>query len=173
MADTPTKNSRSYSSIDSVLNQIIELADIGKFQEALSLAETSEFSRDAKLINARGVCLLRSSRSKEAVSLYRSLVVAPGISQLRPDLPVIYYTNFCLALIMEGQIRGCRETMFEIEDQLHPSVFKLRDVFNTWHRSLTFLEKLNWALGGEPTRPFALTDPIGELTDPARFQHQG
>lgn len=121
--------------------------------------------RDRQLLNAKGVCLLRLGRVEEAGRLYYDLVLNPGCTWMRPDLPTLYKTNYATALLLSGHPSGCLEMLAEIKDEQNPTVQRLRAAIKNWESRLTFLQKLNWWFGHiEPAnRPVTIDFEAGEF----------
>ena len=129
------------SALSRALRQIAD----GKYRKALDLLRSA--GSDLQVQNAIGVCLLRLDRIEDANLLFRKLVLAPGCTWMRPNVPTIYKTNFATALLMSGQPSGCEEILADLGDPSHPSVQRLSKAIDQWVNSLTFWQKLNWWVG--------------------------
>ncbi len=146
-----------------VLRRGLRLALAGRYSEALE--SLSRAGKEPEVINARGVCLLRLGKVDEAIRVYRSLVLMPGCTWMRPELPLIYKTNFATALLLGGSVGGCLEMLIEVQEQEHPSVLRLRSAIKRWERSLTLWQRFNWYCGRlEPrNRPVPIDFAPGEF----------
>lgn len=140
--------------------KIRRLIDAGRYEEAMKLARARS---DAPTRNALGVCLMRIGRPQEAVRVYRTLVLDHTGLFLREHLPMIYKTNFALALMLSGQVLGGINILEELAGEDHPSAGKLRQAVAAWKAQLSFLQKLGLKFGLEPNRPLILDGPVGEL----------
>jgi len=101
------------------------------------------------------------------VKEYRDLVVNPGCTWMRPDVPTIYKTNFAIALLLAGRPAGCLQVLDELRQEEHPAVQRLRAVMSKWEQGLSFWQKLNWYIGKiEPNRPVTIDFTPGDLSDP-------
>jgi hypothetical protein len=125
--------------------------------------------QDQELANAMGVCLMRLGRIEEAVRLFRMLVLAPGCTWPRPNLPNVYKTNFATALLLAGHPSGCVEILAEVRDERDAQVQRLRAAIRKWESELSFFQRLNWWVARvEPSgRPVPLEFEPGELLRPA------
>jgi len=103
--------------------------------------------------------------SGSALCMYYDLVLNPGCTWMRPDLPTVYKTNYATALLLSGHPSGCLEMLAEIKDEQNPTVQRLRAAIKNWESRLTFLQKLNWWFGHiEPTnRPVTIDFEAGEF----------
>jgi Flp pilus assembly protein TadD len=152
-------------SISSVLAEVTALVDAGNVERALQLVKSVEKSSDAA-INARCVCLMRLGRSEEARDVMRGVVIPQGCTWLKTESPVSYRTNFCLALFLSGHPGGCQSLLLEMKEQDHPSVQRVRHAIENWKRSLTFWQRLQWAVGLEPEARVFLDFVPGEFVEP-------
>lgn len=160
---TTTNSSPSFHAPDPILNKVLRLADAGDYQAALGLLRDS--NRQPLLRNARGVCLLRLGRIDDAVRVFRDLVLQPGCTWMRPELPVEFKLNFATALFLSGRPSGSLEMLAEIRDEQHPTVILLRAEIRKWESTLTWWQRLNWRIGriDPPTPPAGLSFPPGDF----------
>ncbi len=115
------------------------------------------------LTNAAGVCQLRLGNADVAVNVFRGLVLAAGGLVLRDDVPAVFKTNYATALLTAGHLSGCLHVLAEVRDKGGPAVQRLRAAIRHWWDGLTFWQKVNWFLGGQPDKPLALGFPPGDL----------
>jgi hypothetical protein len=103
------------------------------------------------------------------VRLFRTLVLAPGCTWPRPNLPNVYKTNFATALLLAGHPSGCVEILAEVRDERDAQVQRLRAAIRKWESELSFFQRLNWWVARvEPSgRPVPLEFEPGELLRPA------
>lgn len=158
MANASIPDARSPELVK-LLDKVKELLDADKLQDAFKLLsrEDSEWVR-----NARAVCFLRLGDPRGAVETLRGLVVAGHLS-LKPDTPLVFKTNFATALLLGGNISGGEGILNDIRNEENPSVQRLRAAIRQWKAGMTFWQRLSWHMGGEPSRPFTVDFPPGEL----------
>jgi hypothetical protein len=147
-----------------VLQQALKLIADNKYQKAVDLLNAKGL-RENSHQNAKGVCLMRLGFHDDAVRLFRSLVMVPGSTRMRPDVPAICKINFATALLLSGCASGCMEVLGEIRQDQDPNVQRLRTAVEKWISEMTLLQKLNWWLGRiEPAnRPVKLDFEPGDL----------
>ena len=102
---------------------------------------------DLDIVNARGVCLMRSGKYNEAVALFRNLVLQPGCIWMRKDRPAHYKCNFAAALLLGGHPGGCLEILQELRGQEPPEAALLRSAIKKWESTLPFWAWVNWKTG--------------------------
>src|SRR5262249_44239431 len=102
--------------------------------------------------NALGVCQLRLGNAKSAVDVFRGLVLAGGLT-LRRAVPDVFKTNYATALLLSGNVSGGVRLLDEVGDEQSPAVRRLREAVRRWAESLTFWQRVNWWMGGEPNHP--------------------
>jgi len=145
-----------------LLQKVERLLQDGQPAKALdSLARTK--TNSPWLANARGVCQLRLGNPSVAVDVFRGIVLAPGGIHVRTDDPTVFKTNFAIALLQSGNLEGCMSTLFEIREENHPTITRLKDAIDRWKQSLTFAQKLGWYFGNRPARSVTLDFPLGDL----------
>lgn len=155
----------SVSSVSSLIVKVSELAEAGQLDDALRLLSRGSVA-SPEIQNARAVCLMRAGRFNEAVRVFRFLVLAPGCTWMKPDLPVIFRTNFSTALLLAGLSVGGRDTLAEITHNDHPSVIRLRQAICTWEKKLSWWQFFNWKFGIAPRVPISIDFVPGEFVDP-------
>jgi len=139
-----------------ILEQMMFAASSGHYREAAELAGPALTLREIQ--NAKGVCLLRLGRIEEAIHLFRCLVLTPGSTFVRADLPAYVKLNFATALLMSGHPAGCAQILAEVDETSEPMALRLRGVIRRWVSQLSFWQKLNWWIGRiePPARRIAL-----------------
>ena len=140
-ASRTSVNRPADATLDRGLRQMAE----GDYEKALNLLLAA--GKSPPIINARGVCLLRLGRPEAAIRAFRDLVLNPGSTWTRPDVPTHYKTNYATALLMGGHPSGCLDVLREINNEAHPAVERLRAAVKRWESSLPLLRRLNWRLG--------------------------
>lgn len=139
------------------------LIEAGEYEKALGMLNTHASSD--RLKNAMGVCLMRMRRVSAAIRVYRDLVLSAGCTWMRPDLPVVYRTNFCTALLLGGHRCGCVDILADIQEQQHPSVIRLRGAIAKWKSELSFRQRVQWSCGLEPEHALELDFLPGEFPE--------
>jgi pentatricopeptide repeat protein len=159
-----TENAQEQSEFEEKLLDAIQVAEEGHLERALAHLGRLKLNTET-VRNARGVCLLRMGKFEEALQLFRQMVLAPGCTWMKRDLPVIYRTNFCTALLLGGHPSGCYNCLGEINEQHHPSVSRLREAMQQWEQQLSWWPWLLWKLGVEPGVPIELEFNPGDFFD--------
>jgi len=149
------------SQIADMLIKAEELLRAGEPMKALDLIGRTKI-RSPWVTNALGVCQLRLGNTKDAVDVFRGLVLGAGGILLREDVPAVFKTNFAVALLEAGNVAGCLSALADVREE-HPAVGKLKAAIQRWKESLTLWERINWYMGGQPDRPVALDFPPGDL----------
>lgn len=114
------------------------------------------------ITNATGVCQLRLGNAKQAVTAFQSLAMHSAI-MLKRDAPVVFKTNYAVALLASDNLPGCLSVLNEIREEENPTVQQLRAAIQRWKQSLTFWQKVRWYLGGDPRQKVTLDSPLGEI----------
>jgi hypothetical protein len=68
-----------------------------------------------------------------------------------------------MALLLSGNVSGGQHACTEVGDDHHPAVVKLRQALRRWEQGLTFWQRINWWMGGQPDHPFVPDFPPGDL----------
>jgi hypothetical protein len=140
-------------------DQFLKEGDPGKALDALVKARlTSPW-----VSNAQGVCQLRLRNPKVALDVFRGLVLAAGGILLRTDVPAVFKTNYAVALLLSDNLSGCLSALAEVKDEEHPAVGRLKTAVRQWKDGLTFWQRMNWYMGGQPAHPVELSFPHGDL----------
>lgn len=150
------------ANVDHVVERVRKLLDEGQATEALDAIARSSANSN-RLANATAVCQLRLGCPEKAVEILRPLVVQGGI-HLRGDVPPAFKLNFAAALLGTGNVDGFLATLNEVDADDHPATGRYREAYRRWRSSLAPWDKFKVAFGGEPSRPFALDFPPGEVT---------
>ena len=151
--------------VSAVLSEAIALADAGNPEGALKLLKADSKTTDV-MINARSVCLMRLGRGEDARKALRPVVMSSECTWMKPEVPVIYRTNFCMALLLSGHPQGCLSVLTDMQEQDHPAVQRVRQTLESWKRSLTFWQRLQWKLGIEPEVLFVPDSVPGDFVEP-------
>lgn len=118
-----------------LLDRVRQLLDEGKPEKAAGVLH--RIGSDSPAIrNAYAVCLMRMGETEKAVSVHRRLLLPDDGVVLRDDAPVLFRTNFAIALLMEKNISACAEILNDLKDEQTPSVTRLRDVVTRWRKSI-------------------------------------
>ncbi|MCA9060643.1 MAG: hypothetical protein KDA85_19160 [Planctomycetaceae bacterium] len=149
---------------EKTFRKAVQLAESGALDQALH--HLARAASTEQIRNARAVCLMRSGSLPAAVETLRSVVLRSGTVQLRDDVPLIYQTNFCTALLLSGRPGGCWDVLAEIRNQQHPSVIRLRTALKNWEKRLSILQRINWKLGIAPEVSVNIDFIPGEFLDP-------
>ena len=150
----------------SALQRISELVSQGNFERAFHLLNAK--GEDLESQHAKAVCLMRLGRYTEAIAVLRKLVLNPGCIWMRPEIPLLYKTNFATALLLGGHPAGCTAVLSEIDNDNHSSVIRLREIIKRWEKTLSFWQRLNWRWCViEPVnRPVTIDFVPGEFFEP-------
>jgi tetratricopeptide (TPR) repeat protein len=157
------KQHRNLSRTDEILRKIEPCVAAGHYAKAVALL--SSVGADPQLLNAKGVCLLRMGKYDEAVRLYKNLVLTPGCTWMRRDLPTVYKTNYATALLLSGRPGGSLEMLDEIGDEQNPTVRRLRSAIQHWEARLSLWQRLNWRFGriAPSNRPLSIDFEAGDF----------
>jgi hypothetical protein len=112
--------------------------------------------------NAQGVCQLRLGNTRIALDIFRGLVLSGGI-HFRTDVPAVFKTNFVVAMLLANDIKSGASILGGMRENEHPSVDQLKAAVQRWKQTLPLWRKIDWYLGGQPSQPFMLDFPPGEL----------
>jgi hypothetical protein len=148
--------------IVALLSKVANLLQEGRPERALDAISRAKINSPWAR-NALGVCQLRLANAGVAVEVFRGLVLAAGGLVLRDDVPLVFKTNYATALLAAGNVAGCLSVLTDVRDEGNPAVAKLRASIRRWRDGLTFWQRLNWWMGGQPERPVALDYPPGDL----------
>lgn len=155
------------------------------WRKAISLLEKNEAKQAMELVsphakenhqltNLYGVCLMRAGNPQAAVQVYRSLVLAGNGLDLRSDVPTVYVANYATALFLADNIPGGYQVLTQLaRREKHPAAAKLQDAMDRWFRGLSFWQRLNYRLGGQPSIPVTFDFPPGFLEEDSDRQSNG
>lgn len=145
-----------------LLHDVGALLDGGQPDKALEMLRTAGQQSKA-VLNAYGVCLMRTGQIDKANELYRKLVLPSGGFYLDPNAPTVFKTNYATALLLGKHVDGCLGVLSEIAEPTHPAVVRLRDAIGTWKGTLGPLRRLLTFLFGVRSAnvplPFQPGDP--------------
>lgn len=163
MKDTPSPSKPPKTT--SLLLLVAECLTAGDPAAALALIGQRP-TGERYVENARGVCLLRLGRASEAVDLYRELLVDRDSLILDLEAPPAFLVNFATALLLSGNIDGCRSTLEELKRDADPDVIALRAAMAKWRSDQGWWAKMKFALSGTVAKPVVLDFPPGALAYP-------
>tara|TARA_R110002167_G_C12678096_1_gene651259 strand:- start:671 stop:1207 length:537 start_codon:yes stop_codon:yes gene_type:complete len=149
------------SDIDMLLNRVDQLLQANAPDQALKLISNSKI-KTPWLKNATAVCQLRLGNPQVAIEIYRSLLVNGGIF-LRADAPVVFKVNFAVALLLDKNLPGFYNALFDVKEEEHPSIPKLKAAVKSWRQQLTLWQKLQLICGNHPHAPLELGFAPGDL----------
>jgi hypothetical protein len=145
-----------------LLNDVAGRLHEGKPAQALDLITRSR-SGSPWAANAAGVCHLRLGDTDRAVQVFRQLTIGGGGLVLRPDAPTVFKANLAAALLAAGNVGGCLDVLAEARDPDHPAVKAVRRAVARWKAGLSFWQRRQWYLGGEPDSPLPADVRLGDL----------
>jgi hypothetical protein len=148
--------------VANLLATVGKLLDEGQARKALETLARSQL-QSPWVTNGQGVCHLRLGNAKVAIDAFRGLVLAPTGLNLRRDVPPIFIINYAAALLATGNVAGCQSSLAEVRGQQHPSIDRLQGAIARWQQGLSFWQKLNWWMGGEPDHGVQVDFPLGDL----------
>src|SRR5262245_7973601 len=148
--------------VTDLLDRVSRLLAEGQAERALDAIARSGV-KSSWATCALGVCQLRLGNAKVAVDLFRGLVLASGGLVMRRDVPTVFQSNYATALLLSGNLPGGLSALHDITDQKAPGVRKLREAVDRWAKGLSFWQRVNWWLGGQPDKPLVLDFPPGDL----------
>lgn len=146
-----------------VLEAVRKLLHDNKPGEAAALLKRFGTSSPA-LVNAHGVALMRADDPLKAVEVFRRLCISEGGICLRPNLPLVFKTNFATALLLSGNVAGCTSLLEEIGERNDPRVRRLREVIRNWRRSLPRWQRWWFQISGSaPKTPVPFDEAPGDF----------
>jgi len=144
-----------------VLGKVKTLLQEQRPEEALDVIARSRL-KSPWITNAIGACQLRLGNGKQAVAAFQGLVLYSGVL-LKRDAPMVFKTNYAAALLASDNLAGCLSLLNEVNEEENPTVQRLRAAIQRWKQSLSFWQKFQWYLGGDPGRKVMLDFPLGEV----------
>lgn len=154
-------NSVRDPALDELLKNVNRLLQADAPAKALELITKSKI-KSPGVKNATAVCQLRLGKAQVAIDIYRSFLLNRAI-YLRADSPVIYRINFGVALFLNNNLPGVSSLLFDLRDETHPSLEKLRAAVAAWKKKLTIWQRLQLIFGSHPAVPIELGYPPGDL----------
>lgn len=91
------------------------------------------------------------------------MTFAPGGIYLKDDVPDKFRINFATALLLRGNVSGCKQLLKELSDRKSPRLQRLRAAIKAWKKTLSIWQRLDLVLGGEPKRVVELDFEPGEV----------
>ncbi len=157
------QNSQRMIEDNAVSPSVDYLISIGRYPDAIARLRLATTCQENQ--NRLGVCLMRISNVEEAVKIYRQLVLAPGCTWLRPELPASYKRNFATALLLAGLPSGALDVLHQSGDPYAVYYVRLRAAIQLWARTLPFMQRIDWYINLiEPRNPVIMIDfEPGEL----------
>jgi hypothetical protein len=139
--------------------RLVELVARGDYDRAIQFLHAT--GKGSASQHDKAVCLMRLGRFAEAVEILRKLVLNHDCVWMRPDVPLVYKTNFATALLLGGHPAGCRSLLGELDDGTIPAVIKMREILSNWEKTMNFWQRLNWRwMGIEPENKPVLFDGV-------------
>lgn len=167
VAATPEKTASptvaAQESQSPALRRAIQMADHGDCRGALQLLRPQGHAPE--IMNAIGVCLMRLGKIDESLALYRGMVMKPGCTLVRPEVPTHHKLNFATALLLQGTPAGCLSVLSEIGEPENPTVQRLQRAMKAWEAGLSFWRRWDWRINRiEPAKCHVVIDfPPGEF----------
>jgi len=110
----------------------------------------------AELRNAYGVCLMRAGKLEKAVEAYQTLCLNGSVC-LKANVPTVHIANYATALLLTGNLAGCRAALRQVREPAHPAGVRLDKAIERWQQSLTWVQRMRLYLGGAvPEKPIDL-----------------
>lgn len=127
-----------------LIQRVLRLAERQEWSQAVDLLHSAGQSPSKR--NALGVCLMRSGQIAESVRIFRNLVLNPGSTWERPELPDLYKRNFATALLLSGLPAGCLDVLRNAGQLQHPAAIQIRSAIKDWEKSLSWWRRWDWKL---------------------------
>ncbi|WP_236696010.1 tetratricopeptide repeat protein [Rhodopirellula islandica] len=102
--------------------------------------------RTPAIRNTLGVCLLRSGRKEEALSVFRQFVLSSDGVLERSEVSSACKRNFATALLVNGLVGGALDALNQSGEPDHPRAIELRTCLRDWERSLSWWRWLDWKI---------------------------
>lgn len=144
-----------------LVNVAVRLVADGDYEAAFKILVQSGSAPE--VVNARCVCLMHMEDFQRAVRSYRTLVLKPGCTWMKPELPTAYKANFAMALLLGGHMAGCLGVLAELREEGHPTVQRIRQSIKEWETKLTWWQRFQWRFG--QIEPKVSPACIAELPD--------
>jgi tetratricopeptide (TPR) repeat protein len=139
-------------------------------EQALTLVSQCSTRDSAPMRNARGVCLLHMGKYEEALALFRELYFPNNAFAVPRDTPTEVRVNYVSSLLMLGNVQIAASLLYNIPDQKHPAVKRLRAAIRAWKRELPWWGKVLLPVGLYPESAPRLGRHIGRLWFPPMRQ---
>lgn len=131
------RNARDLQSIRTAITQEDYLAAISLLRQA---------GDDREIRNMLAVCLMRAGQARDAVQIYRQLVLVQGCTWIRPEIPDSYKRNYATALMLSGYPNGALEILRETDDVDDLVAVRIRVAIQNWVKTLSFWRRLDWKI---------------------------
>jgi hypothetical protein len=148
-----------------LLTKVEHLLEGGRPQDAVSVIGDKYLSCPWTA-NALAVCHLRLGNNARAIHLLRYITFDQTGFEFRSDVPMVFKTNFAIALLADGNFEGFLSTLDKLAEIDHPSVQRLLATVARWKDSLTGWQTFWWNVAGLVPRLPSLDFPLGELGTP-------
>ena len=114
------------------------------------------------LENARGVCLMRAGKIKEAATILRDNVFQGHIC-IPSDTPVLYKINFATVMILANHKDAAFSILTRLNKKEHPDITRLKEAVSQWVKTLSFFEKILYKIGSYSNKPILIDFLPGEV----------
>lgn len=141
----PEADQQATSAKQPFVNAAARLVADGDYEAAFKILVQSGSAPE--IVNARCVCLMRMGKVQQAVRAYRTLVLKPGCTWMKSELPTAYKANFAMALLLDSRVTGCLGVLAELREEGHPTVTRLRQAIKEWETKLTWWQRFQWRFG--------------------------
>jgi len=138
------------------------LLNEGKPQEAMETVSSHARSGSKALINAYGVCLMRTGRYREAVNILRGLVYQGDTFAMAEDTPAVVKTNYATALLLNDNVDGCEAILNQLKGEETPTSARLTAAITRWKQDLSFFQRVQ-RIWGTPSLKVSLDFPPGDV----------
>lgn len=145
-----------------LLQEVQAHLDAGRPDRALDMLHSTG-NRSKALLNAYGVCLMRAGQIDKASGVFRNLAISGNGFCLDPRAPIVFTTNYAIALLLAAHVNGCMAVLNQIENQAHPAVVRLRNAIDAWKRTLGRVRRLLIPVLGLPDVAVPLPFPPGDI----------
>ena len=143
-----------------------DLIERNQPEQALALVTNCSTRDTTPMRNARGVCLLHMGRYEEAFTLFRDLYFPNNAFAVPRDAPTEVRVNYVSSLLMLGNVQVAASLLYNIPDQKHHAVKRLRAAIRAWKRALPWWGRVLLPVGLYPESAPRLGRHIGRFWFP-------